>query len=98
MDQVRGQFSVIPAREESAAKATEGEIERCHERLFARRVEDDAIYFSRRAREERRLSLNGNCRKCRRTHLELALAYEFRAHLHTQETAGSRVSQLLHAL
>jgi hypothetical protein len=30
--------------------------------------------------------------------LELAQAYEFRAHLLTQETPGHRVSQLLHAL
>jgi hypothetical protein len=99
MDQVQAHFTPFPSvGEESAAKATEGAIERCHERLFERCAEDDAIYFSRRAREERRLSLNGNCRKCRQTHLELAQAYEFRAHLLTQETPGHRVSQLLHAL
>jgi hypothetical protein len=99
MDQVQAHFPAFRSvGEESAAMATESEIERCHERLFERCAEDDAIYFSRRAREERRLSLTGNCRKCRQTHMELAQAYEFRAHLLTLEAAGRRVPQPLHAL
>jgi len=48
-------------------------------------MEDDAIYFSRRAREERQAYLRGDCRKCRQVHMELAEAYEFRAHLLTHE-------------
>lgn len=48
-----------------------------------RRMEQDAMYFSRRAREERQAHLKADCRRCRQIHLELAEAYEFRAHLMT---------------
>jgi len=60
-------------------------------------IEEDAIYFSRRAREERQAFLRGDCRKCRRVHLELAQAYEFRAHLSTHEMRRA-VDELLSAL
>lgn len=61
------------------------------------RLENDAIYFSRRAREERQASARGDCRKCRQVHLELAQAYEFRAHLITREIR-SRFADELFAL
>lgn len=99
MDQVRAYLSPLRSvGEETAAKAREGDIELGREWLFERRTEDDAIYFGRRAREERRLSMTSNCRKCREAHLELAEAYEFRAHLLTQESRGRRASQQLYAL
>ena len=60
-------------------------------------IEDDAIYFSRRAREERQAFLRGACRKCRQVHLELAEAYEFRAHLVTHEMRRA-ADELLSAL
>ena len=63
-----------------------------------RRTEDEAIYLSRRAREERRASLKAGCRKCRQTHLELADAYELRAHVLTHETRRRARSPLQHAL
>jgi hypothetical protein len=62
------------------------------------RMEDDAIYFSRRAREERQAYLRGDSRKCRLLHLELADAYEFRAHLLTRELRRQADEELSEAL
>ena len=62
-----------------------------------RRMEAEAKYCSRRAREERQASSRAISRKCRDVHLELALAYEFRAHLFTQQLCDCAASQL-HAL
>ena len=49
------------------------------------RLQDEAIYFSRRAREELRAAVEANERKARKSHLELAEAYDCRAHLITGE-------------
>ena len=49
------------------------------------RLQDEAIYFSRRAREELRAAVEASERKARRSHLDLAEAYECRAHLITGE-------------
>ncbi len=57
-------------------------------------IEAEATYFSRRAMEERLASSAGLSRKSRQIHLELALAYEFRAHLLTQEICDTPESQL----
>lgn len=59
------------------------------------RMEQDAIYFSRRAREERQAYLKGDCRRCRQIHLQLAEAYEFRAHLITREVRRFAADDLL---
>jgi hypothetical protein len=61
-------------------------------------MEEDAIYFNRRAREERQAYLRGVGRKCRQAHLELAEAYEFRAHLITREIRRLAANELLLAL
>jgi len=70
---------------------------RCSPELSSvhKHIEDDAIYFSRRAREERQAYLRGDCRKCRQVHMELAEAYEFRAHLITRETRRAADELLL---
>jgi hypothetical protein len=52
------------------------------------RVETDAVYFSRRAREELRAGIEAGTRKARRSHLDLAQAYEARAHLFTNSIRG----------
>lgn len=59
-----------------------------------RRLEIDAMYFSRRARQERQASLHGNCHKSRQFHLELAEAYERRAHLITDKLNRRDLSRL----
>lgn len=59
------------------------------------RLEDDAIYFSRRAREELQAAIGGCCRKARQSHLELAEAYEFRAHRITEELRRRDAARLL---
>jgi hypothetical protein len=61
-------------------------------------LENEAVYFSRRAREERHASIHGACRKCRDVHLELAEAYEFRAHLVTQQLQRRAGAELMFAL
>jgi len=68
------------------------------EAALNRRTEDEAIYLSRRAREERCASIKANCRKCRQIHLELADAYELRAHVLTHETRRRAGSPLQYAL
>jgi hypothetical protein len=57
-------------------------------------MEAEAMYFSRRATEERQASGASTCRKCRDVHAELAMAYEFRAHLLTQEVCDDPACQL----
>jgi hypothetical protein len=61
------------------------------------RLEDDAIYFSRRAREELQAAIGGCCRKARQTHLMLAEAYEIRAHLITEEVGRRDAAQFFYA-
>lgn len=63
-----------------------------------KRMEDDATYFNRRAREERQAYLRGHCRRSRQAHLELAEAYEFRAHLITREVRKLAADELVLAL
>ena len=58
------------------------------------RLEAEATYCSRRAREERQASSRAASRKCREVHLELAMAYEFRAHLFTQQLRRCATSDL----
>lgn len=41
-------------------------------------MENDAVYYSRRAREERQAAINAPQRNVRERHLELAQAYELR--------------------
>ena len=64
---------------------------------FHPRLELEAAYFSRRATEERQASRACLSRKSREVHLELAVAYEFRAHLLTQQVSDSAAYQV-HAL
>ena len=61
---------------------------------LASSMEAEAMYFSRRATEERQASGASRCRKCRDVHAELAMAYEFRAHLLTQEVCDDPACQL----
>jgi hypothetical protein len=61
-------------------------------------VETEAIYFSRRAREELRAGIDGNCRKTREVHFALAEAYEFRARVLTEELKCRGGAQQCHAL
>jgi hypothetical protein len=63
-----------------SAWAREGSVER--------RFEQDAVYFSRRAREELHAAIEANTRKARRSHLDLAEAYEIRAHVMTHRMTG----------
>lgn len=42
-------------------------------------MESDAIYYSRRAREERQAACSADKQQVRDRHLEFAQAYEFRA-------------------
>lgn len=62
------------------------DIEKHRERdSEAEDLADESIYFSRRAHEEEIAARNATCGRTRSLHMELAQAYEFRAHLLTQE-------------
>lgn len=61
-------------------------------------VETEAIYFSRRAREELRAGIDGNCRKTREAHFALAEAYEFRARVLTEELSCRGAARQCYAL
>ena len=74
----------------SAREETEGACAKQAENMAGEpraeaRLQDEAIYFSRRAREELRAAVDANERKARKSHLDLAQAYECRAHLITGE-------------
>ena len=56
------------------------------EQLVGYEIErDDAVYFSRRARQELAAAIHASSGKARRAHLQLAEAYECRAHLLTAQ-------------
>jgi hypothetical protein len=50
-----------------------------------RHPEDEALYWSRRAREELQAAIHADSGEARRSHLHLAEAYERKAHLRTGE-------------
>lgn len=58
-------------------------------------MESDAIYYSRRAREERQAACSANKQQVRDRHLEFAQAYEFRARFLLAEADDGRVIQNL---
>jgi hypothetical protein len=86
------------AREEAELKSIQDGLNTAHQAPVDTRMQDDSIYFSRRAREERRASVNGSCRKSRQVHLELAEAYELCAHLITQDVRRRDMAQPSYAL
>lgn len=61
-------------------------------------ISDQAVYFSRRAREELQAGINGGSRKVRETHFALAEAYEFRARVLTDQLLRRGAVQQCHAL
>ena len=73
------------AREEVAMKATRDDLAEWEPVDPNSMIESDAVYFSRRAREELRAGINGSCRRAREAHFALAEAYEFRANLLAKE-------------
>lgn len=64
----------------------------------AAKLADESIYYSRRAREEESAAKNASCSRSRNLHLELAQAYEFRAHVVTQQLLQRDTNLLLCAL
>lgn len=58
-------------------------------------MESDAIYYSRRAREERQAACWADKRQVRDRHLEFAQAYEFRARFLLAEPDEGAVIQNL---
>ena len=61
-------------------------------------LEDEALYFSRRAREELHDGMRGTSRKAREVHIQIAQAYEFRAHLLYQELGRRGAAEQCYAL
>jgi hypothetical protein len=61
-------------------------------------LQDESIYFSRRAQQENEAAVNATSRRCRNLHRELAQAYEFRAHIITQELLRQDTELLFCAL
>ena len=61
-------------------------------------LEEEAVYFSRRAREELHAGVNGSSRKAREVHIQIAQAYEFRAHLLNQELGRRGAAEQCYAL
>jgi hypothetical protein len=53
--------------------------------LGSERSPSEALYFSRRARDELQAAIHADSGKARRAHLRLAEAYECRAHLITDQ-------------
>ena len=53
--------------------------------IVEQHIVEDAAYFSRRAREELRAAVEAKSGKARRSHLQLAEAYECRSHLITNQ-------------
>ena len=88
------QFTAFRSALQEAAIACNRPPQHLVLRALQTRAEAEATYFSRRAQEERQASANAPSRKCREVHLELALAYEFRAHLFTHEMCAAAASEL----
>lgn len=61
-------------------------------------LEKEAVYFSRRAREELLAGIEGKSRKARMSHLALAEAYELRARILTEALRQRGAAQQCHAL
>jgi hypothetical protein len=91
-------FSAFSAGEEASMKSIEAVLATADETESDELVASDAIYFSRRAREELHAGVNGRSREARQVHLELAEAYEFRARLLTELLRRRSAAEQCYAL